>query len=164
LGVFDRFQTTEQPMPSKSLEERAAEMRERIAKEKHKRNRVPIKVNEPPLRADPAPVAELNPEPESNIKSRHNPTIVKNVDGSSSVTREDLCMLIWSEPVRKLAIRFGISDVAVAKACRKHNIPLPGLGYWTRRQAGQKIKTTSLPKGEDMTITDRLVRSGRAAI
>ena len=62
-----------------------------------------------------------------------------------AVTREELYQLVWSEPVVKVATRFGVSDVAVAKACRKHNIPLPGRGYWARLEAGQKLKRPPLP-------------------
>jgi hypothetical protein len=53
----------------------------------------------------------------------------------------------------KLASRFGVSDVAIAKACRKHKIPLPGRGYWNRVQAGQKMMKAPLPNGEEETIT-----------
>jgi hypothetical protein len=37
----------------------------------------------------------------------------------------------------KLAREFRISDVGPAKLCRRHKIPLPGRGYWTRIQFGQ---------------------------
>jgi len=36
----------------------------------------------------------------------------------------------------QLAQEFGISDVGLAKLCRRHNIPLPGLGYWRKRETG----------------------------
>ena len=39
-------------------------------------------------------------------------------------TRLELYQLVWSEPLRKLAKRFGISDVAIAKRCRRSNLPL----------------------------------------
>jgi len=38
-----------------------------------------------------------------------------------------------------------VSDVGLAKVCRKLVIPLPGLGYWARRQAGQKLSRPPLP-------------------
>lgn len=49
---------------------------------------------------------------------------------SHKFTRLELYELVWSGPLRKLAKRFGVSDVAIAKRCRKSNIPLPGLGCW----------------------------------
>ena len=54
---------------------------------------------------------------------------------STRLTRAELYQFVWSEPLRKLSKRFGISDVALAKRCRAANIPLPGLGYWTKKEA-----------------------------
>jgi hypothetical protein len=45
---------------------------------------------------------------------------------------------VWSRPVWSLAKDWGISDVGLAKICKRHNIPSPGLGYWAKRQAGLK--------------------------
>lgn len=45
--------------------------------------------------------------------------------------------LVWSEPLSALAPRFGISDVALAKICRRHGIPVPGRGYWAKLKAGK---------------------------
>jgi hypothetical protein len=52
--------------------------------------------------------------------------------------REDLYQLIWTAPVSEIA-RMGISDVGLAKACRRADIPLPPRGYWGRVGAGQRI-------------------------
>ena len=43
-------------------------------------------------------------------------------------SRQELYDLVWSEPKSSLARRLGISDVGLAKACRRANIPVPGLG------------------------------------
>ncbi|MEE1656738.1 hypothetical protein VB618_11060 [Microvirga sp. CF3062] len=59
--------------------------------------------------------------------------------------RSELYDLVWSEPMRTLAARFGVSDVALGKACRKADIPLPGLGYWAKRQAGKQTTQIALP-------------------
>jgi hypothetical protein len=48
------------------------------------------------------------------------------------LSREDLYELAWSKPLSQLAKDFGISDVALAKRCRRLGIPLPGRGYWAR--------------------------------
>jgi hypothetical protein len=45
-----------------------------------------------------------------------------------------------------LAQRYGLSDVGLAKTCRKFKIPVPGRGYWQQKQAGQKVRPTPLPK------------------
>jgi hypothetical protein len=51
--------------------------------------------------------------------------------------------------MQHLAKRFGLSDVAIAKRCRKLNIPVPGRGYWARKAAGQRVRVTPLPKARD---------------
>jgi hypothetical protein len=41
--------------------------------------------------------------------------------------------------------RYGASNVALVKTCRKPAIPLPGRGYWARIRAGRKLKRAPLP-------------------
>ena len=60
--------------------------------------------------------------------------------------REKLYQEIWAEPVKIVAQRYGVSDVALAKTCRKLAIPLPGRGYWARLRSGQKMKRLPLPR------------------
>ena len=58
--------------------------------------------------------------------------------------------------MRKLAKEFGLSDVGLSKLCRRHDIPLPGKGHWTRVQFGKSTKRIPLPpqrEGEKETIT-----------
>lgn len=77
---------------------------------------------------------------------------------SHKFTRLELYELVWSEPLRKLAKQFGISDVAIAKRCRKSNIPLPGLGYWAKKEAGKKVFQAPFPPrglGQSDVITNR---------
>jgi hypothetical protein len=47
-------------------------------------------------------------------------------------TREELFQRVWSEPLLKLAAEIGVSDVGLAKACRRAEIPLPGRGHWAK--------------------------------
>lgn len=52
--------------------------------------------------------------------------------------RVELYNEVWNQPLVKLARKYGISDVALGKACRKLRIPHPGRGDWQRgRLAGQ---------------------------
>jgi len=60
-------------------------------------------------------------------------------------TREQLYELVWSQPTRTVASDIGVSDVALAKTCRKANIPIPPRGYWARKAADQKVLKTALP-------------------
>jgi hypothetical protein len=62
-----------------------------------------------------------------------------------TISRQELYKLVWSKPVVKIAKEFGISDVAVAKICKKMNIPKPGLGYWAKKKYGKRTKTKPLP-------------------
>ena len=57
------------------------------------------------------------------------------------VTRAQLYDLVWQAPLRTLAQRFGISDVGLAKTCRRMRIPLPGRGHWAKKAAGKRVST-----------------------
>ena len=48
--------------------------------------------------------------------------------------------------MQRLAEKYGISDVGLAKVCRKLSIPRPGRGDWARIAAGQIVARTPLPK------------------
>lgn len=65
---------------------------------------------------------------------------------SLKVTREQLYDLVWSKPTIHLAKEFGISDVAIAKICKKLNVPKPAPGYWARLEAGKPCERPALPK------------------
>ena len=62
-----------------------------------------------------------------------------------SFSRQALYDLVWSEPVKTLAGRFKISDVALAKTCRRAAIPLPERGYWAKLKAGKRVVRVQLP-------------------
>jgi hypothetical protein len=63
-----------------------------------------------------------------------------------TLTREELYEQVWSEPMWTLAPRLGLSDVGLAKTCRRMKIPVPGRGYWAKKQAGYAVRRTNLPK------------------
>jgi len=60
-------------------------------------------------------------------------------------TRQELYGLVWSEPMRNLAEKYGISDRGLAKACAAANIPVPVRGYWAKSQAGRPVLKQALP-------------------
>ncbi len=64
----------------------------------------------------------------------------------AKLTREELYALAWNHPMTKLAKKFGLSDVALHKICRKHDIPTPPLGYWAKKAHGKPVADTPLPK------------------
>ena len=53
--------------------------------------------------------------------------------------------MVWAKPITRLAREFGLSDVGLAKMCRKHNIPLPERGYWAKLAAGKQVRKIPLP-------------------
>jgi hypothetical protein len=53
--------------------------------------------------------------------------------------REELYNQVWKLPMRILAKEFGVSDVALAKTCKKLHIPVPGRGYWAKKAANQPV-------------------------
>lgn len=54
--------------------------------------------------------------------------------------REELYELVWAEPMRSVAARLGISDVALGKACKRLGVPRPARGYWAKVAAGHRGK------------------------
>ncbi len=61
------------------------------------------------------------------------------------ITRGQLYEKVWSIPMSKLAQEFGISDVGLARICKKNGIPRPSLGYWAKVAYGHEVKQTPLP-------------------
>jgi len=59
--------------------------------------------------------------------------------------RDELYEQVWSQPMIELAKQYGLSDVGLAKICRKLRIPLPGRGYWAKLKAGKILPHPSLP-------------------
>lgn len=56
------------------------------------------------------------------------------------LTRRELYDLVWSKPMSKLAVEFGLSDRGLAKLCERHRVPVPPRGYWAKLNAGKKVK------------------------
>lgn len=58
---------------------------------------------------------------------------------ASRYNREQLYKEVWSEPLLAVAKKYGLSDIGLAKICKKLNIPRPGLGYWAKKSAGKSV-------------------------
>ncbi len=79
-------------------------------------------------------------------------------------TRQELYDLVWSEPMRTLAVRFGLSDVGLKKRIASVDVPAPERGYWARRQAGKAVQRTPLgARGPAMPDTLVLGAEARSA-
>jgi hypothetical protein len=64
----------------------------------------------------------------------------------TTLTREELYELVWTEPIQTLATRFGISDVALKKRLVKMRVPTPGRGAWAKKAAGGTMRRPALPR------------------
>lgn len=62
------------------------------------------------------------------------------------LSRKELYALVWSEPMKTLSVRFGISDVALKKTCARSEIPTPDRGYWAKKEAGKSALQALLPE------------------
>lgn len=72
---------------------------------------------------------------------------MKPIRKSNPITlhRNALYQEVWETPMRQLAKRYDISDVGLAKICRKMDIPTPPRGYWAKHANGQPVKKAPLP-------------------
>jgi integrase len=58
---------------------------------------------------------------------------------NSRYDREELYEKVWKVPIRILAREYGVSDVALAKTCKRLHVPMPGRGYWAKKAAQQPV-------------------------
>jgi len=71
------------------------------------------------------------------------------MDTKQPVSREALYEEVWTDPVTKVAQRYGMSDVGLAKLCRSLAIPLPERGHWAKVKAGKKVARIPLREAVD---------------
>lgn len=73
---------------------------------------------------------------------------------SQKLSRRELYEKVWQTPMTQLAKQYGLSDVGLAKICRKYDIPRPPRGYWAKKSAGMNVERQKLPKrkGDDVII------------
>jgi hypothetical protein len=69
------------------------------------------------------------------------------------MTRKELYDLVWSKPMTHIGKEYGMSDVAVRKHCKKHRIPTPPVGYWTKIAHGKKVRRPKLPTKKESANT-----------
>lgn len=48
---------------------------------------------------------------------------------------------VWTSPVRTVAKRYNVSDVALLKTCKKLYIPVPPMGYWAKVAANKPVES-----------------------
>ena len=65
------------------------------------------------------------------------------------LTRQQLFDLVWTKPMYELCQQFGLSSNGLRKNCKKLNIPIPYIGYWSKLKYGKNPEKTPLPKTLD---------------
>lgn len=78
---------------------------------------------------------------------------------TTRLSRKELYEMVWSEPMKILSARFGISDVALKKTCARSEIPTPDRGYWARKEAGKSTPQVALPE-RPLGMDDEVVVAG----
>ena len=83
------------------------------------------------------------------------------------VARAEVYDSVWSRPLRDIARDLGISDVGLAKLCRRHSIPTPKRGHWAKLKHGKRVERPPLPtleRGDSELIElPPLIDSGQSA-
>ena len=76
--------------------------------------------------------------------------------------------MAWERPVTKVATELEISDVALHKICRKHNIPVPPRGYWAKLTAENACRdwrpTGALFRPESLQAVRKGTREGHPSL
>ena len=79
------------------------------------------------------------------------------------ISRKDLYERVWAEPIQKLSKEYGLSDVGLAKVCRRYDIPIPPRGYWAKKQAGKRVAQPPLPPQGPQGYGDQIRLAGPSA-
>ncbi len=89
--------------------------------------------------ADSTPVTEPAQRSRSSAPKRLRQMPQSSRDLVSRYNREELYEKVWTQPIQKLAKEYGVSDVALARACKRRGVPVPGRGYWAKKAAGKAL-------------------------
>jgi hypothetical protein len=70
------------------------------------------------------------------------------------ITRKQLYDLIWSKPLTKVQLEMGLTYNQIKNICNEKKIPLPGSGFWVKKEFGKPL--TILPFVEYPDIEDEI--------
>lgn len=65
------------------------------------------------------------------------------------LSREELFERAWRQPLTKVAAELGVTSMALKKTCGRHDIPVPGRGYWPQVAAGKVFPRPKLRPVKD---------------
>ena len=74
------------------------------------------------------------------------------------ISRKDLYKLVWEVPISRLSPKYGLSDVGLAKVCKRLNVPRPGRGFWARKKKGCSVTIPPLPPLKIGQLTEVLMK------
>jgi hypothetical protein len=64
-------------------------------------------------------------------------------------SRSEFYVLVWSEPISKIAKQLNVKESLIRKKCRECNIPTPDSGYWSKLRFQKKVLHTPLPEYQE---------------
>jgi hypothetical protein len=79
------------------------------------------------------------------------------MDQDREITREELHQLVWSKPTRVAAKEFSISDIGLAKICRKLGVKKPPRGLWAKVASGMRMKKPPLGALPDGCVSKTVI-------
>jgi len=101
-----------------------------------------LKAQNPPPTDPGVPTPTKMPITSGGLPARAEPQTTGPV--LVTLQRQELYDLVWSTPMSKLCQEYGISDVGLAKTCKRHQIPYPPRGYWAKVRSGCHTKQLAL--------------------
>ncbi len=81
------------------------------------------------------------------------------MERETAYDRDRLYDEVWIDPVTVVAKRYGVSDVAIHKACKRLQVPVPPRGYWAKLRAGQDITREPLPPFDGPAPKQKIVNA-----
>tara|TARA_R100000152_G_scaffold16228_1_gene7843 strand:- start:183 stop:584 length:402 start_codon:yes stop_codon:yes gene_type:complete len=56
-------------------------------------------------------------------------------------SKEEIEKLIWANPIRKVAKKLGVSDIALHRRCKRLGVVKPPQGHWAKLEHGKPVTT-----------------------
>jgi hypothetical protein len=69
--------------------------------------------------------------------------------------REELHEKVWTMPLHKVAEEYGVSRSTMVETCKRLHIPVPGVGYWSKKAANKPVPA-KLPLPEVLGLIDQI--------
>lgn len=79
------------------------------------------------------------------------------MSGNGPATRDTLYEEVWTEPMTKVAARYGVSSSFLARACTRMNVPRPERDHWAKLAVGKAPKQPPLSDDDDARPRLRLL-------